>query len=440
MRKPPFTRRNFLKTGLASSIAVPLMGYRTSGLENVQEEIKIKEYRTLGRTGFKVSDISMGAGGLTNPSVMKAALNMGVNYIDTAEHYSRGKSETTIGEAIKDYDRKKIFITSKLNLDFFGNISKEGLTDRFYKILERLDTPYVDCLMIHMAQSSEQILYEPFHEMFREMKAEGKVKYLGLSNHGPEHRLAGGMKEPMEKVIGAAAEDGRFDVVLFVYNFLQQEQGARIIEACKKKNMGMTLMKVNPVNFYASAKSMIDEAEKDNRELSEEVLKSLEEYENWVQEAEIFKTKYGLLSEQDVRDASIKFVISNPDISAVCPSMNSFDELETFVGLSGQRLSENEIGILNNYKNLYGQLYCRHACGICEPACPHQVPVNTILRYNHYFEANGHEKRAMQKYANLNSGKKLPCADCSGHCFKKCPHNIPAQALLLRAEQNLLMA
>lgn len=433
----PFTRRNFLKTGLTSSLAVPLMGHRAYNLESVQDEIKIKEYRTLGRTGFKVSDISMGAGGLTNPSVMKAALDMGVNYIDTAEHYARGKSETTIGEAIKEYDRKKIFITSKLNLDFFGNTSKEGLTDRFHKILERLDTPYVDCLMIHMAQSTEQILYEPFHEMFQEMKAEGKVKYLGLSNHGPEHRLAGGMKEPMEKVIGAAAEDGRFDLVLFVYNFIQQDQGARIIELCKKKDMGMTLMKVNPVKFYESAQSMIKEAQEQNRELSDEILDNLAEYEKWVQQADAFKAKYGLVSEEDIRNASIKFVISNPDISTVCPSMNSFDELETFVRLSGERLSENELGLLNHYKESLGNLYCRHACGLCEPSCPHNIPVNTILRYNHYFEAQGQEKRAMEKYAGLKLAKNLPCNTCSGHCLAACPHNIPAQALLVKAEQKL---
>ena len=436
-KKSPSTRRNFLKTGLAGALGAPLLSFKADGLETKPDEFKIKEYRRLGRTNFEVSDISMGAGGLTNPAVMKAALDMGVNYIDTAEHYARGKSEESIGEAIKDFDRKKIFITSKLNLDFFGDISKEGLTDRFYKILERLQTPYVDCLMIHMAQSTEQILNEPFHQMFREMKAEGKVKYLGLSNHGPEHRLAGGMKEPMEKVIGAAAEDGRFDLVLFVYNFIQQEQGARIIELCKKKDMGMTLMKVNPVKFYESAQSMIKEAQEQNRELSDETLNNLAEYEKWVQQADAFKAKYGLISEEDVRDASIKFVISNPDISAVCHSMNSFDELETFVGLSGKRLSENELGILNHYKESLGNLYCRHACGICEPSCPHNVPVNTILRYNHYFEAQKHEKRAMEKYKSLQMGKNLPCSTCSGYCLAACPHNIPAQALLVKAEQNL---
>ena len=435
----PFSRRSFLKTGLLSAVVAPLMAHKVIDLEKEQNELKIKEYRVLGRTGFKVSDISMGAGGLTNPSVMKAALDMGINYIDTAEHYARGKSEESIGMAIKGYDRKKIFITSKLNLDFFGNISREGLTSRFHKILERLQTPYVDCLMLHMAQSTEQILYEPFHEMFQEMKAEGKVKYLGLSNHGPEHRLAGRMKEPMDKVIGAAANDGRFDVVLFVYNFIQKEQGDRIIKACKKKDMGMTLMKVNPVNFYATAKSMVEDAQKEDRELSEELLQNIGEYEKWVQQAESFKMKYGLVSDQDVRDAAIKFVISNPDIHAVCPSINSFDELETFVRLSGQRLSEGEAGLLKKYEESVGQLYCRHACGLCEPSCPHNVPVNTILRYNHYFEAHGHEKRAMEKYAFLGKKKVIPCISCSGYCMQACPHGIPAQAMLLKAERNLTL-
>ena len=54
----------------------------------------------------------------------------------------------------------------------------------------------------------------------------------------------------MEKVVLAAVEDGRFDVGLFVYNFLQKEQGEKIIEACQKNKVGVTLMKTNPVKVY----------------------------------------------------------------------------------------------------------------------------------------------------------------------------------------------
>ena len=68
-------------------------------------------YRKLGRTGFKVSDISLGYS--NNSAVIKNAIEAGVNYIDTAESY---KNQPVIGSVIKDIDRKSLFITSKLEI------------------------------------------------------------------------------------------------------------------------------------------------------------------------------------------------------------------------------------------------------------------------------------------------------------------------------------
>jgi RNase P/RNase MRP subunit p30 len=65
----------------------------------------------------------------------------------------------------------------------------------------------------------------------------------------------------MDKVLQAAAEDGRFDVMLFVYNFLQQEQGQRVLKACKENNVGATLMKTNPVLNYFEMKENAEKAE-----------------------------------------------------------------------------------------------------------------------------------------------------------------------------------
>lgn len=65
-----------------------------------------------------------------------------------------------------------------------------------------------------------QVKYEPYHELIRELRAEGKVRFSGLSNHGADNSLSGRLEEPMEDVVLAAAEDGRFDIVLCVFNFL----------------------------------------------------------------------------------------------------------------------------------------------------------------------------------------------------------------------------
>lgn len=435
-------RRNFLKTSMTGVVGAGMFSGSdmTEFKATIQDERpNIKEYRVLGRTGFKVSDISAGASFLTNSNVAEAALDMGINYFDTGEHYSGGNSERTIGEMIKKRNRKSVFITTKLNLRFGGGNTKEILKDRFMKCLERLQTDYVDCLMIHMCIFDE-VKSESFHALARELKAEEKIRFIGLSNHGTEQRIYGNLEEPMEKVLLAAAEDGRYDVALFVYNFLQKEQGEKIINACKEKSMGVTLMKTNPVNVYSRWKADIDRAIESGRDIPERAIKLGKDYKAWLEGARGFKKKYELNNDAEVRDCAIKFVLSHPGVHTVCASFNNFKDLEAFVTLSGEKLTSVDASLLNDYESTRGRLYCRHACGICEPVCPHQVPVNTIMRYNHYFETQGREKYAMRKYAELERSKAERCLQCEGSCEAVCPFQIPVQSLLITAHKNLTLA
>jgi len=71
-----------------------------------RQDIGIQAHRTLGRTGFQVSDIGFGTGFLTNSNVLAVALDAGVNYIDTAEHYMNGQAERAVGEVLKGRDRR----------------------------------------------------------------------------------------------------------------------------------------------------------------------------------------------------------------------------------------------------------------------------------------------------------------------------------------------
>jgi len=409
-----------------------------SQTEQDNKTLKIRRYRTLGRTGFKVADIGFGASFLTNPNVLQVAMDMGVNYIDTGEHYGGGRSETSIGEAIKSRDRNSIFITTKLNLNWGGSADKKNILNRFHKCLDRLQTDYADCLMIHMCNDPEQVKHVDFHAAAKQLQAEGKIKFIGLSNHGPEQRIYGHMEVPMEKVMLTAAEDGRFDVGLFVYNFLQKEQGEKIIEACKKKDMGITLMKTNPVKVYKRWKTGLKRYKERGEEIPERKLKLSEEYQNWLKNSEIFKKKHGLKSDEDVRDAAIAFVLSNPDTHTICFSINSFAELNTFMNLSGRKLSMSNNKMLDDYEKSLGSFYCRHACGSCESICPENVPINTVLRYNHYFEAQGQEKHAIQKYNDLNQ-KAANCSTCSGACETVCPYQVRVRSLLVDANDNLTL-
>ena len=440
-RKSRMNRRRFLHasmTGLAGTSMISGTRFRDGKQEEQAKEPKIQEYRTLGRTGFKVSDIGYGTGMSSNANVLKVALDRGLNYIDTAEHYVGGQSERAVGEALKNRDRKKIFVTTKLNLIFGGGSTKETLKERFAKCLERLQMDYADCLMIHMTSTADQVKHEAYHEAIAELKAEGRVRFTGLSNHGLEQQIYGKVKDPMEKVLMAAVDDGRFDVTLFVYNFLQKEQGEKIIEACETKNMGVTLMKTNPVKVFNRWKYGIDKALEKGRTIPEPILKERDDYQSFIDTGKAFFEKFGLKSDADVRDAAIKFVLSHPGVHSVCPSINSFDDLDTYLALSGEKLDSKETSMLRDYESGLGRFYCRHACGICEPTCLHSVPVNTIMRYNHYFEAQYREKHAMKKYAKLSRGANR-CQDCTGPCVSACPYHVPIQSLLMAAHENLTL-
>jgi predicted aldo/keto reductase-like oxidoreductase len=242
----------------------------------------------------------------------------------------------------------------------------------------------------------------------------------------------------MDTVILAAAEDGRFDVVLFAYNFIQREKGEKILRACREKNMGTTLMKTNPVKFHAEMQGYFDQAKERGREMPERMVRMMKDYKDFVKpEAEAFKAAYGLETPEQIRDAAIKFVLSNPHVHTACPTINSFDALNAYLPLSGQQLKPREAALLADYESVYGRYYCRHACGECESACPHGVPVNTVMRYHHYFEAQGREKHAMEHYADLKGSNASVCSTCAGPCQEACSFGIPIQGLLIQAHEAL---
>ena len=445
------SRRGFLGASMAAVTAAGLgagrgwagqdaAAARTPG--QAKPEVKIKAFRRLGRTGFNVSDISLGGGPLSNDNVLRAALDAGINYVDTAEHYERGGSERTIGEVLKTHDRKSFFITTKLNLSFNKRITKADLRDRFMKCLERMGTDHADCLMIHMCTLA-QIKYEPYHELIAELKAEGRVRFSGLSNHGADLSLFGPLDDPMDRVVMAAAEDGRFDIVLFVYNFLQREAGERILKACAAKDMGVTLMKTDPGLIVQSERESLAAAaeryKKDGRALPEAVAKLEQRAAERTAVTEAFLNKHGLSGPAKVRDAAVKFCLSHPGVHTVCPSINSFEALEAFVRLSGQKLEIADESALADCREAYGDSYCRHACGLCEASCPRGVPVNTIMRYEYYFAAKGRQKEAMGLYAALAGGGRdaTECAGCAGYCEASCPYGVPIQAKLLLSHEDL---
>lgn len=118
-------------------------------------------------------------GGNCTASV-QSGLNIGYRHLDTAQNYG---NEREVGKGLKqsDVDREDIFITTKVAS---GNLTSSGIRSSFEGSLKKLDTGYVDLLLIHWPTSSMD-LKECLDTMF-ELVDEGKVKYAGVSNFSPE--------------------------------------------------------------------------------------------------------------------------------------------------------------------------------------------------------------------------------------------------------------
>jgi predicted aldo/keto reductase-like oxidoreductase len=397
---------------------------------------RITEYRMLGRTGFRVSDISAGAP--NDEGILNALLMQGVNYIDGGESYSNGQAERLTGRVIKGFDRKSLFLTTKLVLR--ANETGEQVKERALRCLERLDSEYIDCLMIHAASSRTDVTNEAFHEATVQLKQEGKLRHVGISCHGTNWYDE--QQNSMEEVLGTAIEDGRFDVVLLAYNYLQQDMGARVLRQCREKNVGATLMKTDPFGngAFTYFNDIYTERERQGREAPEWIKTLRSKYERQREEARPFLERHNLTTPSQIRDAAIRFVLDNPDTHSVCISFKNYDDVENYLALSGSRFTETDETRLKLSAEADGRLYCRHACGDCEASCPSKVPVNTIMRYNHYFVAQGREKRALELYGKMTGPNAGLCAECDGHCQSACPFGVPINDLLKFAHSNLTVA
>jgi aryl-alcohol dehydrogenase-like predicted oxidoreductase len=154
------------------------------------------KYRKLGNTGLIVSEVALGSmqfGGKMNMGnlgqedttrMVKLALDRGINFIDTADVYSLGESETLLGNALRGI-REEIVLATKVRLPMSKNFNRSGATrvnimHEIESSLRRLQTDYIDLYQVHGWDSNT-----PLEETLRtldDLVRQGKVRYIGLSN------------------------------------------------------------------------------------------------------------------------------------------------------------------------------------------------------------------------------------------------------------------
>lgn len=380
-------RREFLTFSIgAIGINIGKKGEKIFSKEfNEGEPPKIKKYNNLGNTGLKVSDVSCGAISFFEPNVLRHAYECGVNYFDTAEGYLRTRSESFIGQALKEV-RDKVVICTKHAYNPNEKIEKTKIVERVEASLKRLNSDYVDFAFIHNVDNLEPFIKnEEFLSAYEKLKKDGKVRFTGFSTHNAKVTL----KQAVESEFAQA--------VLVIYNHMEGREIEPLIEEVRKKGIGVIAMKIFAGGAQGRLKALVSER-------------------------------------QSYPQAVIRWVLSNPNIDTCIPTMSIYSHVEEYVSASCRPLTKKDIEVIRNYQIQANNIYCRVSCRECISSCPEGVAINDILRLAMYFENYGMEREAMRYFSELDDSKKpYKCYSCSEYCENSCPYGIRMKSRLIHS-------
>jgi aryl-alcohol dehydrogenase-like predicted oxidoreductase len=305
-------------------------------------------YRTLGRTGLRVSEVGFGAmtiggevfGATDDQESLRAlhrALDLGMNFIDTADAYGRGHSEELIAQVLKTR-RSEVILATKGGNQFTArqglrNFDPDYITSALEASLKRLQIETIDLYQLHNPSQEVMQRGEIFARLDR-FKQEGKIRFYGVSLEKTDDGLV-------------AIETGKPDTLQVVYNILHQDPEDKLFPLAQKENIGI-LARVPLERGVLSGrfKSTIEFAQKDWRRgvFSEEGLAQTH--------AAVEKLEF--LAKGDVPNlaqAALRFILSHPAVSTVIPGIRTVQQVESNLAVSGKTLPAEDVTKL---RELYG--------------------------------------------------------------------------------------
>ena len=311
------------------------------------------QYTRLGRTGLKVSRLCLGtmsfgsaADKATSHSIMDAAVDLGINFFDTADIYAGdtpGISETIIGEWLKTKNRREIIIATKVRAGMWQGVTGEGLS-RHHIIhavedsLRRLQTDYIDIYQTHWFDS-ETTLEETLRAM-DDLIRDGKILYAGASNY-PAWLL---MKSYW---ISDVRNICRFETLQPRYSLLTREPYEnQLMDVCRDQQIGVVPYSPLAAGFltgkYTRNKRDIDTPRSKSNTVKE-LINNERAYDVLDKVAEIADSH-----NTSIAHVALAWILAQDTITSPIIGVRTVDQLTELIGCVDLTLSEDELKLLDD--------------------------------------------------------------------------------------------
>ena len=325
-------------------------------------------------------------------------LERGFNYFDTAHGYIQGKSETALKAALTSrYPRDKYILTDKLTANFFK--TEADIRPFFESQLEACGVDYFDFYLMHAQGETNYGHFRACHayETAFQLKAEGKIRHVGISFHD--------RAEVLEQIL---TEYPQVEVVQIQFNYVDYEdpavQSKKCYEVCRK--FGKPVIVMEPVK----GGNLVN--------LPEEAKKILED-----------------LHGGSPASYAIRFVAGFPGIRMVLSGMSNMEQMldNTSFMMDFQPLNEKEMEAVKKVQEIFQSknLIPCTACRYCTDGCPKHISIPDLFAVMNAKQIH-HDWNADYYYSEVHTAPGRRASDCleCGKCEKVCPQHLPIRKLL----------
>ena len=306
------------------------------------------EYRNLGRSGVKVSEVSLGSwltyGGSVAAeqatSCIHKAYELGVNFFDTANVYVRGDAEEIVGRALSGFERDSYFLATKVYFPMGEGPNDRGLSrkhimEQCHASLKRLGVDYVDLYQCHRYDENT-----PLEETLRaldDLVRQGKALYVGVSEWSAE-QIESAMRLAKEMNLdGIVSNQPR-------YNMIQRQIEDKVIPLCEREGVGQVVFSPLAQGILTGKYSPGDAPEEGTRAANPEQNQFMEQLMN----EEVLSAVQGLrgvASEAglNMSQLALAWVLRQENVSSTIIGASRPEQVEDNVGAAGVKLTPDVI-------------------------------------------------------------------------------------------------